>query len=195
MTPPPQLHFHSRPPPVQAPAPVEYTDFPKGVVYRLQPDGSHLEAHMTAGPNGFALAQFPGEEMQESELPNLLLESSKNLLERVAKVPQLPLQKKPSAKKPAEARIAQKPAEGQVAGPVLGAAVVKHRAMWYKNHHRMAVRRLGSKGKQIASFSYPEYDMETHLQVAQELVQALAEGTITEDQTKDAAVTAMERGR
>ena len=67
--------------------------------------------------------------------------------------------------------------------------------MWYKNHHRMAVRRLGSKGKQIASFSYPEYNMEAHLQVAQELVQALAEETITEEQTKGAAVRAMERAR
>ena len=43
--------------------------------YRLLQGGERVNAAMSVGPRGFALAAFPGEEPMESELPNIILES------------------------------------------------------------------------------------------------------------------------
>ena len=43
--------------------------------YRLLQDGQRVNAAMSAGPRGFALATFPGEEPVETELPNVILQA------------------------------------------------------------------------------------------------------------------------
>jgi hypothetical protein len=51
----------------------QYLDSEKACVVRIAKDGSTILAKMMEGPNGFALAEFPGEVRFETEMPNLIL--------------------------------------------------------------------------------------------------------------------------
>ena len=56
-------------------SPVEYFNGNKSKYVRLLQDGSELEAQLRPGPDGFAMATFPGQEPKQVEVPNLLLEA------------------------------------------------------------------------------------------------------------------------
>ena len=74
------------------------------VVKRLKADGSCQASNMTVGPDGFALAAFPGEDSFVTELPNLML--------------QVPNKAAVSMKRPA-AVIMKKPASASAAAETM----------------------------------------------------------------------------
>lgn len=160
------------PPAATMPTPVQYADGTVGKVIRLYPDGRCVEAVMSPGPNGFALATFHDEEPIECEMPNILLpdDAAAPLAEPLAATPAL----QDSAVPDPLVALDEEPVE----------TVLKHRVVWYARSHRAAVRRSEPAGKQICSFSRANVSKEQLMQIAKEAVDALAHGTLAEDDAK-----------
>eukprot|EP00969_Alexandrium_andersonii_P055974 2466930-Alexandrium_andersonii.AAC.1 len=103
--------------------PVEYLT-PTGLV-RLREDGTEEAANMWAGPRGFAMAGFPGQNAIETDMPNLNLpqnESPKNpkpgkVRVRCLKRPSLRI-KPASANDSGSADVAQPPAADPPPGTI-----------------------------------------------------------------------------
>ena len=114
-------------------------------------NGEIIKASMRPGDRGFAMAHFPGEEEFETEVTNVMMQA----IEAGEKIMAKKLRRmKRFIKRPAAAPDAEKIKKRPAAAVASDADQKSGRlvAMWYKAHHKLAIREIVNKKKQKQLF-------------------------------------------
>lgn len=193
---------------------VQFVDGGAGCVRRVGKDGVRSTAEMRAGPNGFMLAQFPGESAFETEVPNLV----GDLFKRPSSSRTGGIMKRPAGAKEAKAEdegeegakgtesegeepegVVKASAGGpevarQPGGAVGAPAAYLYKKEAYRTRHKVGIRRKNGDKKQIFTIGNEDWQYERLLVFADSIILELEAGRLSEEEAKKMALETVASG-